>query len=113
MSGRNFGSLLLAGLMLQVVAALAQEPTAGNRITGGQNIPTNNFPPPVGSPPVLNPTVGQMGLNSTGTFNLGIGTLIGPQQVLFSAQTITDAQTGQLLNPNVGTDLRFLLNGTV
>ena len=116
MSGRNFGSLLLAGLLLQVVAAHAQEPTptvgVGNRITGGQNIPQSNFPPPVGSPPVLNPTVGQMGLNSTGTFNLGVGTLIGPQQVLFSAQTITNAMNGQLLDPNVGTDLRFLLSGT-
>jgi hypothetical protein len=112
MSVRKNGSLLLALLLLQLSAGWAQEPSAGNRITGGQTIPQSNFPPPVGSPPVLNATVGQMGLNSTGTFNLGIGTLIGPQQVLFSAQTITDPNTGQLINPNVGTDLRFLLSGT-
>ncbi len=114
MSGRKLG-LVLAALALIQSAVLAEEttPSAGNRITGGQNIPVVNFPPPVGSPPVNNPTVGEMGRNSLGTFDLGVGTLIGPQQVIFSAQTITDPNTGQLINPNIGTDLRFRLNGVI
>ena len=105
---------VLAALVLVASAGWAEDaPAAGNRITGGQNIPVVNFPPPVGNPAVNNPTVGEMGRNSLGTFDLGVGTLIGPQQVLFSAQTITDPNTGQLIDPNIGTDLRFRLNGTI
>ena len=114
-SSLKLWSLLAVLVVLHATAALAEDPTPGvaNRITGGQNIPASNFPPPLGSPPVLNPTVGEMGLNSLGSFDLGVGTLIGPQQVLFSAQTITDPNTGQIVNTNLGTDLRFRLNGTI
>jgi hypothetical protein len=57
-----------------------------------------------------NGTIGRVGQNSLGTFNLGCGVLIGAQQVLMAAQGITDVSNGQVLNANIGTDLRFQIN---
>lgn len=57
-----------------------------------------------------NGTIGRVGQNSLGTFNLGCGVLIGAQQVLMVAQGITDVNNGQVLNPSIGTDLRFEIN---